>query len=313
MKVVVLDGHALNPGDLSWSTLEQIADVEVHPRTAPEELLARASGADILLTNKTQLREVTLSQRPALRYIGVLASGFDVIDRNVAKSRGIVVTNIPTYGTDSVAQFTFALLLELCHRIQKHSDSVAANEWAQSPDWSYHKFPLIELARKTMGIIGMGRIGGRVAQIAQAFGMQVIAADVVQTGQFDWVEVPELFSRADVVSLHCPLTPENRGFVNAENLHRMKPTALLINTSRGPLVNEADLAEALRAGKLAGAALDVLPQEPPVNGSPLIGLPNCIVTPHIAWATKEARARLLDQAVANIAAFAAGKPINRVA
>jgi glycerate dehydrogenase len=317
MKAIVLDGHALNPGDLSWEPLERLVDLQVFPRTAAEDVAERSHGAAILLTNKTALREDLLRQLPDLRYIGVLATGYDVVDSAAAGRLGIAVTNVPTYGTDSVAQFAFALLLELCHRVQKHADSTGVGEWGRSADWSYHLSPLKELAGKTMGIVGLGRIGRRTARIADAFGMRLIASDVYQGDPlpydgFEWVDLDALFERADVVSLHCPLTPQNRGLVNAARLARMKPGAMLLNTSRGPLVVEQDLADALAAGRLAGAALDVLPVEPPVAGSPLLAAPNCIVTPHIAWATKEARGRLLDQAVANIAAFLGGTPINVV-
>jgi glycerate dehydrogenase len=317
MKASVLDGHALNPGDLSWAPLERLVQLQVFPRTAGDEILERSRGAAILLTNKTPLREDVLRQLPDLRYIGVLATGYDVVDSAAAARLGIAVTNVPTYGTDSVAQFTFALLLELCHRVQKHSDSATAGEWGRSADWSYHLSPLSELAGRTMGIVGLGRIGRRTARLADAFGMKVIASDVFHGEPlpypgFEWVELDALFERADVVSLHCPLTPQNRGLVNAARLAKMKPGAILLNTSRGPLVVEQDLADALASGRLAGAALDVLPVEPPRAGSPLLSAPNCIVTPHIAWATKEARGRLLDQAVANIQAFLAGNPINVV-
>ena len=317
MKAVVLDGYTLNPGDLSWAALEKLVEVEVYPRTPPEEIVARSSGAEIVLTNKTPLREASLRRLPRLGYIGVLATGYDVVDVAAARELGVVVTNVPTYGTDSVAQFTFALLLELCHRVQRHADSVSSGGWARSSDWSYHLSPLAELAGKTLGVIGLGRIGRRVAGIGRAFGMTVIAADANRGAPlpfdgFEWVETGEIFARADVVTLHCPLTPETRGLVNARRLARMKPNAMLINTSRGPLVVEHDLAEALAAGRLAGAALDVLPVEPPVAGSPLLSAPNCIVTPHIAWATKEARERLLRQAVLNVAAFLEGAPVNAV-
>ncbi len=316
-KAVVLDGYTLNPGDLSWGPFERLVELEVHPRTAPADVVARSSGAPVLFTNKTPLRETALRQLPELRYIGVLATGYDIVDTAAAADLGIAVTNVPTYGTDSVAQFAFALLLELCHRVQRHADSTAAGGWARSPDWSYHLHPLTELAGKTFGIVGLGRIGRRTARIADAFGMRILGADVARGEPlpyegFEWVEVDELFERSDAVSLHCPLTPETRGLVNAARLSHMKPGALLINTSRGPLVVEQDLAGALVSGRLAGAALDVLPVEPPTAGSPLLGLPNCLVTPHIAWATKEARSRLLHQAAANLEAFLAGAPVNVV-
>lgn len=315
---MVLDGYALNPGDLSWNLLANAVSLEVHDRTSPQDLLPRARGAELLLTNKAPLREADLHALPLLRYIGVMATGYDIIDLKAAATLGITVTNVPTYGTDSVAQFTFALLLELCHRVQRHADSTAAGDWASSPDWSYRRHPLVELAGKTFGMVGCGRIGRRVASIAGAFGMKVIAADLDHRNPpnlpgFAWADIDELFQQADVVSLHCPLTPENRGLVNAARLARMKPGALLINTSRGPLVVEQDLASALASGTIAGAGLDVLPVEPPVSGSPLLSAPNCLVTPHIAWATKEARGRLLDIVTANVLAFLQGKPVNVVA
>jgi glycerate dehydrogenase len=318
VNLVVLDGYALNPGDLSWDPLANAVSLEVHDRTSPQDLLPRARGAEFLLTNKTPLREAELHALPLLRYIGVMATGYDIIDLKAAAALGITVTNVPTYGTDSVAQFTFALLLELCHRVQRHADSTAAGDWARSLDWSYHRHPLIELAGKTLGIVGFGRIGRRVAAIAAAFGRKVIAADLDHRHApdlpgFAWADVDELFQQADVVSLHCSLTPENRGLVNAARLARMKREALLINTSRGPLVVEQDLADALAANTIAGAGLDVLSVEPPVSGNPLLSAPSCLVTPHIAWATKQARGRLLDAVTANVLAFLQGNPVNVVA
>jgi glycerate dehydrogenase len=314
-RIVVLDGYALNPGDLSWDELRKLGEVEVHDRTPAGEILARSQNATALLTNKTPLRADTLNQLSALRYIGVLATGYDVVDTAAAREKGIAVTNIPTYGTDSVAQFAFALLLELCHRVQRHADHAAREGWAKSPDWSYHLSPLVELAGKTLGLVGLGRIGQQTAAVGRAFGMRVIAHDPMVTQSPDDTELvglEDLLRRADVISLHCPLTADNRGLMNAERLRLMKPSAFLINTARGPLIVEQDLANALNAGSLAGAALDVLPVEPPVNGSPLMQAKNCIVTPHIAWATKEARARLMNTAVENLRAFIAGKPQNVV-
>ena len=314
-RIVVLDGYALNPGDLSWDELRKLGELEVHDRTSAGEIVTRCQGATALLTNKTPLRADTLNQLPALRYIGVLATGYDVVDTAAAREKGIAVTNIPTYGTDSVAQFAFALLLELCHRVQRHADHAARDGWAKSPDWSYHLSPLVELAGKTLGVVGFGRIGQQTAAIGRAFGMNVIAHDPIVRQSPDGaelVELEDLLRRADVVSLHCPLTADNRGLMNSERLRLMKPSAFLINTARGPLIVEQDLADALNAGSLSGAALDVLPVEPPLNGSPLMQAKNCIVTPHIAWATKEARARLMGSAVENLRAFIAGKPQNVV-
>ena len=315
-RIVVLDGYTLNPGDLSWDGLRALGEVVLYDRTPPEAIVERAAGAAIVLTNKTPLSAETLAQLPALRYIGVLATGYNIVDTAAARARGIPVTNVPTYGTASVAQFAFALLLELCHHVGAHS-AAAPQDWPRSADWCYWRSPLVELAGKTLGIVGFGRIGRQTAKIGDAMGMRIIAHDAVRTNPpeyegFAWAEVDDLFRQADVISLHCPLTPETKDLVNRERLARMKPSAFLINTARGPLIHERDLADALEAGTIAGAALDVLPVEPPVNGSPLLGARNCIVTPHIAWATGAARARLLDTVVDNIAAFQKGSPVNVV-
>src|SRR3954454_14736973 len=317
MKIVVLDGYYLNPGDLSWDALRQLGDVQVYDRTPAAEAVARAAGAEIVFTNKTPLPAAALGQLPALRYIGVLATGYNIVDVVAAKARGIVVANIPTYGTASVAQFVFALLLELCHHVGAHTDAVRAGEWSCSPDWSFWKSPLMELADKTIGIIGFGRIGRQTARIADAMGMRVIANDTYQGDEpaypeFRWATVEELLRESDVVSLHSPLFPETRGMINSQTLALMKPTAFLINTSRGPLIVDQDLADALNAGRLAGAALDVLSVEPPAANNPLLSARNCLVTPHMAWATREARSRLMDFAVANVTAFLAGAPVNVV-
>lgn len=317
MSIVVLDGYTLNPGDLSWSGLESLGDVRLYDRTPPELIAERAAGAEIVLTNKTPLTAETMALLPALRYIGVLATGYNIVDTEEAKRRGIVVANVPTYGTESVVQFVFALLLELCNRVQKHSDAVYSGEWTASPDFCFTRSPLIELAGKTIGLIGFGRIGSRTAQVAQAFGMRVLA---VGSGKkqppeqegIEWVTLEELLRQSDVVSLHCPLTAATEGLIHARRLALMKPTALLINTSRGPLIDERALADALNGGKLAGAALDVLSVEPPQAGNPLLTASNCIITPHIAWATKEARARLMDTAVRNVKAYLEGRPVHVV-
>jgi len=317
MKITVLDGFCLNPGDLSWDALRRLGDVEVFERTPVDEVVARASGAEVVFTNKTPLPAHVLQQLPTLRYIGVLATGYNIVDVDAARSRGIVVTNIPTYGTASVAQFVFALLLELCHNVRLHADAVRAGEWSHSPDWSFWKSPLMELAGKTMGIIGFGRIGRQTARIADALGMRIVANDTYHGDEpaypgFRWAPVDDLLREADVVSLHSPLFPETRGMINAQSLALMKPTAFLINTSRGPLVVDQDLADALNSGRLAGAGLDVLSIEPPAEENPLLSARNCLVTPHIAWATREARSRLMDLAVANVSAFLAGAPTNVV-
>jgi glycerate dehydrogenase len=315
MKIVVLDGYCLNPGDLSWDALRSFGEVEIFDRTPAAEAIDRARGATVAFTNKTLLPAEVLAQLPELRDIGVLATGYNIVDTAAATSQGIVVTNIPTYGTASVAQFVFALLLELCHNVGMHAAAVRFGEWSRSADWSFWKAPLVELAGKTMGIVGLGRIGRATGRIADAMGMKVIAADSVQSDTppwpgFRWAAAEELLAESDVVTLHAPLFPETRGMVNARTLGRMKPTAFLINTSRGPLVVDRDLADALNAGCLAGAGLDVLSIEPPDECNPLLTARNCIVTPHMAWATREARSRLMDLAVGNLAAWVAGKPRN---
>ncbi len=316
MKITVLDGYCLNPGDLSWDALRALGELQVFDRTRVDQVLERTTGAAIALTNKTPLPGYILQELPDLRYIGVLATGYNIVDVDAAAARGIVVTNIPTYGTASVAQFVFALLLELCHNVKLHSDEVRAGEWARCPDWSFSKTPLMELDGKTMGIVGFGRIGRQTARIADALGMRVLANDTYHGEEpaypgFRWAGLEELLRESDVVSLHSPLFPETRGMINKTTLALMKPTAFLINTSRGPLVLEEDLAAALNAGRLAGAGLDVLSVEPP-SSNPLLSARNCLITPHMAWATKEARSRLMGLAVENITAFLAGNPTNVV-
>jgi glycerate dehydrogenase len=317
MKIVVLDGYVLNPGDLSWDKMNNLGEVVLYDRTPADKIIERSIGAEVLITNKTPLTEEVINKLPNLKYIGVLATGYNVVDTAAAKRRNIIVTNVPAYSTMSVAQLTFALLLELCHRVQRHSDSVMEGKWAQSPDFSYSDFPLIELSGKTFGIIGFGSIGKKVADIATVFGMNIIAASRHQTDQsdrknFKWAELNEVLEQADVVSIHCPLTTETKGLINAESLKRMKSSAFLINTSRGPVVVEQDLACALNKEIIAGAGIDVLSIEPPVKDNPLFKAKNCLITPHIAWATKEARERLMDIAVSNVAAFSHGKPVNVV-
>jgi glycerate dehydrogenase len=317
MKIVVLDGYTLNPGDLSWDRLFTLGEVILYDRTPYEKILERAVGAEVIFTNKTSLNEDILNKLPDLRYIGVLATGFNVVDTVAAKRRNIFVTNVPSYSTMSVAQLTFALLLELCHHVQRNCDSVMEGKWVESDDFSYSDFPLIELAGKTFGIIGFGNIGRKVADIATVFGMNIIAASRHQTDQpdrknFRWAELNDLLEQADVVSIHCPLLPETRGLINAERLKQMKRTAFLLNTSRGPVVVEEDLAYALNNNIIAGAGIDVLSFEPPSKDNPLFKAKNCIITPHIAWATKEARMRLMDIAVNNLAAFINGSPVNLV-
>jgi len=317
MKIVVLDGYTLNPGDLSWDSLFTLGEVVLYDRTSEDKIFERAEEAEALITNKTPFTEDILERLSNLKYIGVLATGYNIVDTAAAKKRNIIVTNVPSYSTQSVAQLTFALLLELCHHVQKHSDSVMNGKWADSVDFSFWDFPLIELSGKTMGIIGFGNIGKKVADIACAFGMNIVAYSRHQTDQSDrknfrWAELNEVLAQADIVSIHCPLLQETKGLINAESLKRMKRSAFLLNTSRGPVVVETDLADALNNGIIAGAAIDVLSIEPPAKDNPLFKAKNCLITPHIAWATKEARVRLMDIAVNNLAAFINGNPVNVV-
>ena len=316
MKIVMLDGYTENPGDLSWAGFEALGQVTVYDRTPAAEILARAKGAEILLTNKTPLSAETLAAlSPELRYIGVLATGYNVVDTAAARAQGVPVCNIPTYGTTAVAQFVMALLLELCHHVGDHSRSVKAGDWSRCPDFCYWNSPLIELAGKTFGVIGYGRIGRAAARLAAAFGMEVLACDTHASGSDDTarlVPLEELLEKSDVISLHCPLFESNRGMINRESIARMKDGVLLINTSRGPLIDEAALAEALHSGKVAGAGLDVLETEPARPENPLLAEPNCLITPHIAWAPKESRQRLMNIAVDNLSAWLAGRPQNVV-
>lgn len=318
MKIVVLDGYTLNPGDLGWDDLKNSGDLTVYDRTSPELVFERADGAEILLTNKTILSGEMLKKLKGLKYVGVLATGYNVIDLDEAKKLGIIVTNIPAYGTDSVAQLTFALILELCFHVQRHSDSVMSGKWTRSIDFTFTEYPLTELASKTLGLIGFGNIGKRVYEIASAFGMNVVAFDNTfeedesQRRNFRLVQLNELLKESDIVSLHCPLTPETAGLINAERLSTMKKNAFLINTARGPVVVDRDLADALNNGIIAGAGLDVLAVEPPQGDNPLFHARNCIITPHIAWATIEARTRLMKIATENVSAFLSGSPVNVV-
>ncbi len=316
MNIVVLDGFTLNPGDLSWAALESLGACKIHDRTPPELTVERARGAEIVFTNKVVLGAAEFARLPGLRYIGVLATGYNVVDVKAARELGIVVTNIPTYGTRSVAQMTFALLLELAQRVGHHAETVRQGRWSQNKDFCYWDYPLVELADLTMGLVGLGRIGRSVAEVAQSFGMKVLAYDAAATsGELDGVTMTDLetlLRKSDVASLHCPLTDANRGFINAARLSLMRPTAFLINTARGPLVDEAALAAALNEGRIAGAGLDVLAVEPPLPDNPLLSARNCLITPHIAWATRAARARLLETAVANLRAFLGGRPENAV-
>ena len=317
LKIVVLDGYTLNPGDLSWKDLEALGTVKIYDRTHPGEVVERATGAQIILTNKTVLDGEALSQLPDLKYIGVLATGYNVVNLEAARRQGITVTNIPAYSTDSVAQMVFAHLLNITQRVGHYAEEVASGHWTKQADFSYWNTPLVELAGKTLGVIGLGHTGMATARIALAFGMQVLAytsksAAELPAGIRKADSLEQVFSDSNVVSLHCPLTETTKNLVNMERLKLMKREAVLINTGRGGLVNETDLAEALEKGLLAAAGVDVLSSEPPVPGHPLVGVKNCFITPHIAWATLEARQRLMGQAVRNIEAFLSGQPINTV-
>jgi glycerate dehydrogenase len=317
MRIVVLDGYTLNPGDLSWLELKNLGETTIYDRTPRELILERSECADVLFTNKTPLMAETIALLPRLRYIGVLATGYNVVDVKAAAARGVIVTNIPTYGTYSVAQMVFALLLELCHHTQAHSDEVHNGIWVESPDFCFWSYPLVELAGKTIGIVGFGRIGRQVAIVADALGMKVIAHDSFRGENpvfegFRWVSLNELFAESDVVSLHCPLLSETANLINMQSLTLMKKTAFLINTSRGGLVHDQALADALNSGTIAGAGLDVLSTEPPMPGNPLLTARNCLITPHIAWATKEARARLMSITVQNLKNYLAGRPTKAV-
>jgi glycerate dehydrogenase len=309
---VILDSFTLNPGDLSWSGLAELGQLEIHEWTPPELVLNRAAGAPIVLTNKTVLSGDTLRSLPELRYIGVLATGYNVVDMAAAAERKIPVSNVPGYAAPSVGQAVFALLLELTNRTGHHAQAVAAGRWTKSRDFCFWDGPLVELNGLILGIVGYGAIGRDVAAIARAFGMRVIVHSRHPVANEENVALDELFQRADVVSLHCPLTPSTERMINAERLATMKPTAFLINTGRGGLVDEAALADALSRGQIAGAGLDVLSKEPPPADNPLLTAKNCIITPHIAWATKAARERLLAIAVANVRTFLAGAPQNLV-
>lgn len=311
-RIVILDGFTLNPGDLSWAALEELGEVTIHDHTTPDLVAERSAGATILLTNKTVLSGEAIRALPELRFIGVLATGYNVVDVAAAKECGIPVSNVPGYGTASVAQAVFALLLELASHTGDHARAVSEGRWTSCRDFCFWDTPLVELAGLTLGIVGYGAIGRSVSTIARAFGMRVVVHSRRPVEGEENVGLEELFADADVVSLHCPLTPSTKGLVNAERLSRMKRSAFLINTGRGPLIDEPALAEALNRGQIAGAALDVLSQEPPPAGNPLFTARNCIITPHIAWATKAARQRLLDIAVANVRAFLTGSPQNVV-
>jgi len=316
-KIVVLDGYTENPGDLSWSGLEAFGALTVHDRTAAGDIVSRIGDADIVFTNKTPLSAETLSACPNIKYIGVLATGYNVVDTQTAKEKGIVVTNIPTYGTAAVGQFAIALLLEICHHIGHHDKAVREGRWESCPDFCFWDHPLIELDGKTMGIIGYGRIGQSTGRIAQALGMKVLAYDAHQnpalvSDTMRYAELEELFARSDVISLHCPLFPETEGIINKDTIARMKDGVIILNNSRGPLIEEQDLADALNSGKVYAAGLDVVSSEPIKSSNPLLKAKNCIITPHISWAPRESRKRLMDIAVDNLAQYKNGNPVNVV-
>lgn len=319
LNIVVLDGYTLNPGDLSWDGFSRLGKLAVHDRTSPEEILGRIRGAQIVITNKTPLTAETLNAPEAseVRYIGVLATGYNVVDVQAARRRGIPVTNIPTYSTDSVAQLVFAHLLEICHHVGAHDAAVRQGEWVKSRDFCFWHFPMIELAGKKLGIIGFGSIGRRVAQIGHAFGMEVLVLDRQGKGPqaglpYRFVPLETLYAESDVLTLHCPQTPETEGIISAESIALMKEGVIILNMSRGGLVKEQDLADGLRTHKVAAAGVDVLSSEPPVPDNPLLSAPNLFITPHIAWAPWEARARLMEIAVENLEGFLNGTPVNVV-
>ena len=317
MKIVILDGHALNPGDLDWSCLNQFGEFTLYDRTATEaQAIARSQGAQILLTNKTPITPTLLDACPSVKLVCVQATGYNVVDTAAARERGIPVCNVPSYGTDAVAQYTFALLLELCHRIGLHDTLVHQGRWSECPDFCFWATPQMELAGKTMGIIGFGKIGRAVGRIAHAFGMNVLAYSRSRCPEGaavgEYTELDDLLRRSDVVSLHCPLFPETREIINAQTISRMKDGAILLNTARGPLISEESVARALNTGKLRGAAMDVVTREPIPTDSPLLTAPNCILTPHMAWAPTESRERLLACVADNIRAFLEGHPQNVV-
>lgn len=316
MKIVLLDAHTANPGDVSWQPLEALGECVIHPRTPVAETVARCAGAQVVITNKAPLSREMLAELPGLKYIGVTATGYNIVDVAAARERGIIVTNVPGYSTPAVAQLVFALLLELTNHVGHHARTVAEGHWSACPDFCYWDQPVIELAGRTLGVVGYGDIGAAVARIGLAFGMRVLAS------RREWKSPPpdgieaattdEIFALSDAISLHCPLTEATRHLVGERTLGLMKPGAFLLNTGRGPLVDEQALANALNAGHIAGAGLDVLSVEPPTAGNPLIGARNCLITPHIGWASREARVRLITQTAANLQAFLAGQPVNVV-
>ena len=318
MKIVILDAYTSNPGDMSWEGLENFGDLKVHERTAPEQVLERCSGCEIVLTNKVVLDPETIEKLPELKYIGVLATGTNVVDLNFAKERGICVTNIPGYSTDSVVQHILAFMLHFSSKVSVHNDAVQEGKWVNSVDFCFTLGTLNELSGKTLGVIGLGTIGRKLAKVADALGMKIVAAHQSSMNRLalpfevEWLPMDEVFARSDFLSLNCPLTPETDKVVNAERLRKMKSSAVVINTGRGPLVDEQALADALNNGTIAGAGLDVLSTEPPSGDNPLLGAKNCVITPHIAWSSLEARSRLIAIAADNLSAYLGGNPKNQV-
>ena len=317
MQIVILDGYTLNPGDLTWERIEKMGSTTVHDRTLTDKIIERIGEAEIVFTNKTPLSRETLQKVPNLKYIGVLATGYNVVDVAAAKEYGIIVTNIPTYGTAAVAQYTFALLLEMCHHVGEHNRAVKNGDWSICPDFCFWNYPLIELEGKTIGLIGMGRIGKSVAKIAQALGMNVLAHNnhpdkTLESESLRFTDLDELLMKSDVISLHCPLLDSTKGMINKSSIQKMKDGVMIVNTSRGPLIVEEDLVDALESGKVAGAAMDVVSSEPIKTDNPLLKAKNCIITPHIAWAPKESRERLMNIAADNLESFLNGAPINVV-
>lgn len=317
MKIVVLDGYTLNPGDISWRGLEALGEVTVYDRTNAEEVISRIGDAEVVFTNKVPLTKETFESCQNIKFVGVLATGYNVVDTDTARAKGIPVANIPTYGTAAVSQFAIALLLELCHHIGEHSDCVKRGDWSSNPDWCFWNHPLVELAGKTMGIIGFGRIGQETGRIAQALGMKVLAYDeyknpAVESETCQYADLDTLLAQADVISLHCPLFPSTEGIINKDSIAKMKQGVMIINDSRGPLIVEEDLRDALNSGKVGGAAVDVVSTEPIQEDNPLLEAKNIIITPHIAWAPKESRQRLMDIAVNNLKSYLDGTPQNIV-
>lgn len=315
-KIVILDGYTENPGDLSWAPFEALGEVTVYDRTPVDKIISRIGSAEIVITNKTPLRRETLDSCPSIRYIGVLATGYDVVDVQAARERGIPVTNVPSYGTAAVGQYAIAMLLEICHHVAHHAQAVRDGRWQSCPDWCFWDYPLIELDGKTMGVIGFGRIGRQTARIAKAMGMHILAYDNSPCDEGraigNYVSLDTLYAQSDVIALHCPLFSETRGMICKQSIAKMKDGVILLNNSRGPLINEQDLADALESGKVYAAGLDVVSTEPIADDNPLLHAKNCFITPHISWASRESRARIMDMAANNLSQWLAGTPIHVV-